>query len=84
MRSAMYQKRSILFAGNGAVKISFVACWFSPVKIDYSDYPKIFISRIDEFYFFPIKYRYSIFLRRLLWTVAIVCFTAIKLVIVLS
>ena len=32
-----------------------------PVKIDYSDYPKSFISRINEVYFFCIKYRYSIF-----------------------
>ena len=31
---------SILFAGNGAEKISSVAYWFSPVKIDYSDYLK--------------------------------------------
>ena len=52
---------SILFAGNGVVKISSVACGFSPVKIDYSDYPKSFISRINEDYFFSIKYRYSIF-----------------------
>ena len=33
---------------------------FSPVKIDYSDFPKSFISRINEVYFFH-KYRYSIF-----------------------
>ena len=31
----MYQK-----ARNGAVKISSVACGFSSIKIDYSDYPK--------------------------------------------
>ena len=53
MRSTMYQKASILFAGNGAVKISSVACGFSPVKIYYSDYPKSFISRINDVYFFP-------------------------------
>ena len=41
-------KSSILFAGNGAVKISSVACGLSPVKIDYSDYPKSFVSRINE------------------------------------
>ena len=46
-------KSSILFAENGAVKISSVACGFSPVKIDYSDYPKSCISRINEVYFFP-------------------------------
>ena len=61
MRSTMYQKSSILFAGNGAVKMSSVAYGFSPVKIDNSDYPKSFISRINEVFFFSIKYRYSIF-----------------------
>ena len=45
-------KSSILFAGNGPVKISSAACRFSPVKIDYSDYLKSFVSRIDEVYFF--------------------------------
>ena len=35
------------------MKISSVACGFSPVKIDYSDYPKSFISRINEVYLFP-------------------------------
>ena len=54
-------KSSILFAGNGAVKVSSVACGFSPVKIDYSDYPKSLISRKNEVYFFFIKYCYSIF-----------------------
>ena len=46
-------KSSIFFAGIGAVKIRSVACGFSPVKIDYSDYPKTFISRINGVYFFP-------------------------------
>ena len=52
MRSTMLPKSSILFAGNDAMKISSVACGFSPVKIDYSDYPKSFISRIMEFIVF--------------------------------
>ena len=43
-------KSSILFARNGTVKISSVACGFSPVKIDYSDYPKSFFSRISLFF----------------------------------
>ena len=30
------------------MKISSVACGFTPVKIGYSDYPKSFISRINE------------------------------------
>ena len=42
------------------MKSSSVACGFSPIKIDFSDYPKSFISRINEVYF-SIKYRYSIF-----------------------
>ena len=40
------------------MKISSVARGFSPIKIDYSDYPK-FISRINEGDEFSIKYRYS-------------------------
>ena len=52
-------KNSILFAGNGAVKISSVACGFSRVKIDYSDYPKSYISRIKDFFFH--KNHYSVF-----------------------
>ena len=59
------------------MKVSSVACGFSPVEIDYSDYPKIFISRLNEVYFFH-KYR------RLLRNVATVCFAAIKLVISLA
>ena len=58
-RSIMYQKCSILFTRNGTVKISSVACGFSHIKNDYSDYPKSFISRINEVYVFSIKYRYS-------------------------
>ena len=53
MRStSMYQKSSILLAGTGVWKISSLACGFSSIKIDYSDYPKSLISRIDEFYVF--------------------------------
>ena len=32
---------------------------FSSIKIDYSDYRKSLISRINEVYVFSIKYRYS-------------------------
>ena len=45
-RSTMYQKSSIFLAGTGVWKISFVACGFSSIKIDYSDYPKSVISRM--------------------------------------
>ena len=46
-RSTMYQK-SFLFAGTGLLKVSSVACGFNAIKIDYSDYPKSLISRINE------------------------------------
>ena len=39
-----------------------VACGFSSIKIDFSDYSKSLISRINEVYvvvFFSIKYCYS-------------------------
>ena len=52
-------KSSILLAGTGLWKFSSVACGFSSIKIDYSDYPKSLISRINEVYIFSIKYRYS-------------------------
>ena len=45
-------KSSILLAGTGVWKISSVACGFSFIKIDYSDYPKSLISRINEVYVF--------------------------------
>ena len=47
-RSSMYQKSSILLAGTGVWKISSVAYGFSSIKIDYSDYLKSLISRINE------------------------------------
>ena len=31
---------------------SYVACGFSPIKIDHSDYPQSFISSINEDYVF--------------------------------
>ena len=41
-------KSSIMLAGNGVWKISYVTCGFSSIKIVYSDYPKRLISRINE------------------------------------
>ena len=41
-------KSSILIAGTGVWKINSIACWFSSLKIDYSDYPKSLNSRINE------------------------------------
>ena len=58
MHMCYVQKRSILLAGTGVWKISSVACRFSSIKIDYSDYLKSLISRINEVnVFFSIKYR---------------------------
>ena len=33
-------------------ELSSIACGFSSIKIDYSDYPKSLISRINEVYIF--------------------------------
>ena len=52
MHSIMYQKAPFLIAGSGVWKISSVACGFSSIKIDYSNYPKSLISRINEVYVF--------------------------------
>ena len=54
-RTTKYQYSSIVLAGTGVWKISSVACGFSSFKIDYSDYPKIFISRINEVFFNKIS-----------------------------
>ena len=55
--STIYQKGSILFVGTGVWKITSAACGFSSIKIDYSDFPKGSISRINVVYvFFSIKY----------------------------
>ena len=48
----------VYVAGTGVWKISSVACGFSSIKIDYSDYLKSLISRKMKF-FFSIKYRFS-------------------------
>ena len=70
-------KSSFLSAGTGVWKISSVAC--VSIKIDYSDYLKSLISRINEAYAFSIKYRYSdILLKK-----HKLCFAAITLFIVL-
>ena len=45
-------KCSILLAGTGVWKISYVTSEFSFNNIDYSDYPKSLISRINEVYVF--------------------------------
>ena len=52
-------KSSIFLTGTDVWKISSVACGFSSNKIDYCDYQKSLISRINEVYVFSIKYHYS-------------------------
>ena len=42
---------------NSVRKISSVACGFSPIIIQFSDYLKILISRINEVYVFFNKIR---------------------------
>ena len=46
------QKSSILLAGTGIWKISFVACEFRTIYIVFSDYSKSLISRINTVYVF--------------------------------
>ena len=59
MRSTITKKLHFV-SRTGGWKVSSVACGFSSIEIDYSDYPKSLISRINEVYvFFSIKYRYS-------------------------
>ena len=58
----MYQKSSFLLARTGVQKISSVACGFSSIKIDYFDYPKSLISRVNEVYVFSINIAIAIFL----------------------
>ena len=48
-------KSSILLTGTGVWKVSSVACGFSSIKIEYSDYPKSLIGRINEVFVFSDK-----------------------------
>ena len=59
-RSTMYQNLQFV-RGTGVWKISPVAIGSSSFNIDYSDYRKSLINRINEIYrrYFSIKYRYS-------------------------
>ena len=81
MRSTMYQKAPFCSSEMAGVKISSLACKFSPVEIFYSDYSKSFISTINEVYFFPIKITIASFLRHLLWNVATICFVQSNLLL---
>ena len=57
-------KSFILLAGTGLWKISSVVCGFSSIKIDYSDYLKSLISRINKVYVFSMKYRNRYFIEK--------------------
>ena len=61
----MYRKAPMLLAGTGVWKISSVACGFSSIKIDYSDYPKSLISRINEVYVYYLSKKHKLHLSRL-------------------
>ena len=78
---SMYRKAPLLLAGTGVWKISSVACGFSSIKIDYSDYLKSLISRINEVYVYRIMF---IIYRKNINFISAVCFVAITLVIVLT
>ena len=55
-RSDYVPKSSILLAKTGVWKMSSVACGFSSLQINYSDYPKSLISRINEVNSFFFQY----------------------------
>ena len=68
LRAVLCTKSSILLAWTGVWKIGSVAYGFNSIKIDYSDYQKCLISRINDVY---------------VWTSFITdCFAAIILVVV--
>ena len=54
-RSTMYQKAPFCLAGTDILNISSKAFGFSFISIDYSDYPKSLISKINEVYVFFSK-----------------------------
>ena len=58
-------KSFILLTGTGVWKISSVACGFRSIKIDYSDYSKSLISRINEVY---VLSKYDLHLSRFFHT----------------
>ena len=74
MRSAMYEKSSILLAGTGVS----IKCGLSPFEIHFSDYLKCSISRINEVYVFSIK-KIFIYNRRLLQSHSMVSVTSASL-----
>ena len=52
----MYEKSSVLLAGNWRQEYGSVAYVFSPIKIHFSDQPKSLISRINKFMYISITY----------------------------
>ena len=55
----MYQKVPFV-SQNWRLENQFCSMWVQLyINIDYSDYPKSFISRINEVYVVSIKYRYT-------------------------
>ena len=58
-RCTIFQKAPFFKPELAYGKFRSVACGFSSIKIDYSDYHKSLISRINDVYAFSIKYRLS-------------------------
>ena len=58
-------KSSILLSELVYGKFRSVACWFSSIKIDYFEYPKGLISRINDVYVFLLKKTHKDHLSRL-------------------
>ena len=61
-RSTMYQKAPFCLPELAYGKYRSVACGFSSIKLDYSDYPKSFISRLNDVYGFPIEKKHKLHL----------------------
>ena len=51
----MNEKSSILLVGTGVRKKCILAFGYSPIKIQYYEYPQRFITRINEAYDFLIQ-----------------------------
>ena len=59
LRSTINQKAPFCLLELSYGKYRSVACELSSIKLDYSDYPKSIICRINDIYGFSIKYRHS-------------------------
>ena len=65
------QKSYILLARTGVWKIRSIACGFSSIKVDFSDYPKSVISRINAVY----MYVFFFYIRSFIFYKRSLCFS---------